>query len=85
VEILKLKKTMVVEIQGHTDNAGSEQSNQELSQARAEEVKKYLVARGVPAERIVATGYGQSRPVADNATEAGRSKNRRTGLKVIKE
>jgi len=85
VEILKIKNTMVVEIQGHTDNVGKEDENLKLSQARAEEVRKYLVAKGITAERVTAKGYGQSTPIADNSSDEGKSKNRRTSLKVIKE
>ncbi len=83
VEVLKIKSTMVIEIQGHTDNDGSLESNMSLSQARAEAVKKYLVSKGIADKRVQAKGYGPTRPVADNATEAGKSKNRRTGLKVL--
>lgn len=84
-EVLKLKSTMEVEIEGHTDNVGNEEANLKLSQDRAEAVKKYVVAKGISAGRITAKGYGQSVPVADNANEQGRQKNRRTSLKVTKE
>lgn len=84
-EGLKLKNTMVVEIQGHTDNVGKEEDNVKLSQQRADEVKKYLVSKGIDEKRISTKGYGPAMPVADNATEDGRAKNRRTGLRVIKE
>ncbi len=84
-EVLKIKSTMVIEIQGHTDNIGKEDENTLLSQKRAEEVKKYLVSKGIDAKRIDAKGYGPKIPIADNTTEEGRSKNRRTSLKVIKE
>ncbi len=76
---------MSIEIQGHTDNVGNEETNLKLSQERAEEVKKYLVLKGISAGRISAKGFGSSRPIADNSDENGRSKNRRTGLKVLKE
>jgi outer membrane protein OmpA-like peptidoglycan-associated protein len=85
VEVLKLKSTMVIEIQGHTDNVGDEEANVKLSQARAETVMKYLVNKGIEATRITAKGFGASKPVADNAAEEGRAKNRRTSLKVIKD
>jgi outer membrane protein OmpA-like peptidoglycan-associated protein len=84
-EILKIKNTMVVEIQGHTDNVGDEASNLKLSQSRAEAVVNYLVAKGIKQERLSAAGYGSSTPIADNNSEDGKSKNRRTSLKVIKE
>jgi OmpA-OmpF porin, OOP family len=84
-EVLKTKSTMVVEIQGHTDNVGTEESNLALSQARADEVKKYLVQKGVGADRVLAKGYGAGMPVADNSSEQGRAKNRRTQLKIVKD
>ncbi|TVS10362.1 MAG: OmpA family protein [Gammaproteobacteria bacterium] len=64
-------------IEGHTDSIGSEQSNQLLSQRRAESVKSYLVSRGVPANRLSTSGLGQGTPVASNETAGGRQQNRR--------
>jgi len=72
-------KTLVV-IAGHTDNVGSDANNQTLSQQRAESVGKYLAGRAVASERMVITGYGESRPVASNDNESGRSQNRRVEL-----
>jgi OOP family OmpA-OmpF porin len=72
------------EVQGHTDNVGSAEYNQQLSERRAESVKKYLVGKGIAAERIVAKGYGLSMPIASNDTKEGRAKNRRVQLKEIK-
>lgn len=83
VEVMRLKSTMVIEIQGHTDNVGSDEANMKLSQERAETVRKYLLGKGVATSRVQSRGYGATRPVADNSTEAGRAKNRRTQLKVI--
>jgi outer membrane protein OmpA-like peptidoglycan-associated protein len=71
---------MVVE--GHTDSQGSESSNMELGQRRAQTVRDYLVSRGVPNEMISAVGIGQHRPVADNTTAAGRANNRRVEIIV---
>lgn len=85
VEVLKIKNTMVIEIQGHTDDVGKPEDNMKLSQERADEVRKYLISKGIEAARVTAKGYGQTMPVADNSTEAGKAKNRRTSLKVIKE
>lgn len=85
VEVLKFKSTMVIEIQGHTDDVGKEEDNLKLSQERAEAVKKYLSAKGINESRFTAKGYGQTMPIADNGTESGKAKNRRTSLKVIKE
>ena len=65
-------------IEGHTDNVGSAAANLKLSQSRAEAVRNYLVKKyGIAADRLTAKGYGLTRPVADNATEAGRQQNRR--------
>ena len=85
VEILKIKNTLVVEIQGHTDNVGKDEENMKLSQDRADEVRKYLVSKGIEGARVTSKGYGPTMPVADNGTDTGKAKNRRTSLKVIKE
>ena len=73
-----------VEIQGHTDSQANDDFNMKLSQSRAESVKKYLVSKGVDASRLTAKGYGETRPIADNATSEGRAKNRRVELSQIK-
>ncbi len=83
VRLLKANPSWIVEVQGHTDGSGSEAYNQALSQRRAEAVRQFLVQRGISAQRIRAQGYGASRPVADNRTEAGRALNRRTELLFI--
>lgn len=73
----------VVTIEGHTDSTGSAQTNQELSQKRAEAVKTYLVAnKTLPAYRIRATGYGPDRPLAPNTTAEGRAVNRRIDVLI---
>jgi outer membrane protein OmpA-like peptidoglycan-associated protein len=77
---LKSIPEMKVEVAGHTDNIGSPESNQKLSQDRAQAVMTALVQRGVKTERMTAKGYGQSVPVADNRAEEGRAKNRRVEL-----
>jgi OOP family OmpA-OmpF porin len=84
-EFMQLKKTMVIEIGGHTDNVGTPESNRALSENRAKSVKEYLVKKGISPGRIQAKGYGDTQPVASNASEEGRQKNRRTEVKVIKE
>ena len=84
-EYMNLKKTLVIEIAGHTDNVGDEEANQKLSEDRADAVKQYLVKKGIAAERVVAKGYGDTKPVADNATDAGKQKNRRTEVHIITE
>jgi outer membrane protein OmpA-like peptidoglycan-associated protein len=72
-----------VEIAGHTDSMGSAAHNTQLSAARADSVKRYLVSRGVDGSRLSAKGYGENQPIADNATAAGRAKNRRVELNRI--
>lgn len=72
-----------VEVQGHSDDVGDLAYNQELSSRRARSVMQALVARGVPAETLVARGYGSQRPVGDNATEAGRAANRRVQFEIV--
>ena len=71
-----------VEVAGHTDSVGPDAYNQKLSQRRADAVKQVLVKDGVAPSRISSVGYGESRPVADNATEAGRAINRRVEAAV---
>jgi len=71
---------MSLAIDGHTDNVGSDESNQKLSDDRANSVKNYLVSKGVDASRITATGHGETMPIADNKTAAGRRLNRRSEL-----
>ncbi len=71
-----------VQIQGHTDSSGDDKYNQQLSERRAAAVKAVLVSRGVQDKQIVVTGFGEAKPVADNATTDGRSKNRRVELHI---
>ncbi len=80
VPVLKRNPTLRVEIQGHTDNIGSEASNRKLSENRARAVMEYLVKKGVQAERLSAAGYGSSVPIASNDTPQGRTRNRRVEL-----
>jgi outer membrane protein OmpA-like peptidoglycan-associated protein len=71
-----------VQIGGHTDAQGDEKYNQALSERRANAVKAVLITRGVQEKQIIVTGYGESKPVADNATSDGRAKNRRVELNI---
>ena len=71
-----------VRLAGHTDNIGKAEDNKDLSQRRAESVKRQLVAFGCDAEKIRAFGYGDTKPVADNATEEGRQANRRVEITI---
>lgn len=82
-EYLLLKKKLIVEISGHTDNVGNKDANQKLSQERANSVKAYLLKKGVSPAQVQAKGYGDTQPVADNSTEDGKQKNRRTEVRSI--
>ena len=72
-----------VEVGGHTDSTGKADYNMDLSHRRAEAVRSYLVSKGIDASRLTAKGYGETQPVADNGTGAGRAKNRRVELKRL--
>jgi len=80
VASLKAEPTWQLTIEGHTDATGSAEHNRVLSQQRADAVKAHLVAAGIDAGRLKTAGFGASQPVADNATELGRSQNRRVEL-----
>ena len=82
VRVMQNNPTYKLSIEGHTDSQGSEASNLDLSQRRAEAVRLYLVNNGIAASRMTATGYGESIPVADNNTPEGRALNRRVEFKV---
>jgi OOP family OmpA-OmpF porin len=84
VTILQKNPSLKVEIQGHTDNIGSQEYNQKLSERRADAVMKYFVDKGINQARLTAKGFGFSDPVAPNDTEDGRYKNRRVQLKPLK-
>jgi outer membrane protein OmpA-like peptidoglycan-associated protein len=83
VELLKENPGLRIEISGHTDNVGTPASNLTLSNNRALAVVNYLKEQGIAANRLQAKGYGETRPVAGNNTEAERAKNRRTEVKVL--
>ena len=71
-----------IQVEGHTDSIGTEEYNQRLSEQRADTVRDYLVAQGVPNMTLTAVGFGKSRPVASNDSDAGRQQNRRVELVV---
>lgn len=71
-----------IRVEGHTDSTGSETYNQQLSERRANSVNNLLVQRGVQAQRINIIGYGESQPMATNATPAGRQMNRRVEIRI---
>jgi outer membrane protein OmpA-like peptidoglycan-associated protein len=74
---------MRIEISGHTDNRGSAELNQKLSENRAKAVVDYLVAKGINPSRLEYKGYGKDQPIATNDTDAGRQENRRTEFKIL--
>ncbi len=71
-----------LQIEGHTDSVGSEEYNQRLSEKRANSVRDYLVAQGLPADAVSAKGLGKSAPVTTNDTPVGRQQNRRVEMVV---
>jgi len=75
---------VTVEIGGHTDAGGSEEVNQKISEKRALSAKKYLQDKfNIPDQQMIIKGYGESKPISDNRTNEGRSKNRRVEFRVI--
>lgn len=84
VEVLQAYAGRPVRIEGHTDSIASEAYNQKLSERRAAAVRDWLVAHGVAAGRLKSVGYGESKPLADNGTAAGRQRNRRVEVVIEK-
>jgi OOP family OmpA-OmpF porin len=84
VAILKNNPNLWMEVQGHTDSTGSADHNYKLSRNRAMAVMNYLISKGVSADRLTATGYGETKPIAANDNEHGKSLNRRVELAPIK-
>jgi OmpA-OmpF porin, OOP family len=85
VTIFKNNERFRAEIAGFTDDVGNDGENVRLSQRRADAIRQYLIDKGVPANRVLAKGYGEKFPIAANTSEIGRTKNRRTEVKVIQE
>ena len=83
VEQLNKNKSIKLEVRGHTDSRGSDEYNKKLSERRADAVVEYMIKRGISPERLTAVGMGEEKPVADNSTPEGRSKNRRTEFFII--
>ncbi len=84
LKTLQTYPEIIVEISGHTDNVGSNSSNQKLSQRRADSVRGWLLSKGILADRITAVGYGEESPRVGNDTEENRRMNRRIEFKRIK-
>jgi outer membrane protein OmpA-like peptidoglycan-associated protein len=82
-ETLNQNPDLTVEIGGHTDNEGPAKLNRQISLQRAEEVKRYLTARGAPKDRMVTKGYGAVHPIASNRYPEGRAQNRRIEIRIL--
>jgi OOP family OmpA-OmpF porin len=84
VDFLKQNAHVEIEIEGHTDNKGSDEYNRSLSQGRSQAVVDYIVSQGIESYRLTARGYGESKPIDTNDTDAGRANNRRVEFTVVK-
>ena len=82
VRIMNEDPNLKLTIEGHTDNVGTDEYNHNLSHNRAASVKAYLVSKGIDESRLTSIGYGETQPIADNKTAAGRAKNRRVVMKA---
>jgi OmpA-OmpF porin, OOP family len=80
VTMMREKPDMRLLVEGHTDSVGTPENNKALSEGRARAVRDALIDGGIAADRLAAVGRGQERPLADNAAESGRAKNRRVEL-----
>ncbi len=74
-----------IRIEGHASSEGDKTHNKKLSDERAKSVMKYLVDHGIPQEELIAKGYGSEKPIADNATEEGKEKNRRVEFNIVEQ
>ena len=83
MQLLNENPTLRVQINGYTDNIGKPADNLKLSESRAKSVVDYLVSKGIDIRRLTYKGFGESKPIADNSTEAGRAQNRRTEFLII--
>ncbi len=83
VTLLKDNPQLIIEVSSHTDDVGSNEYNQKLSQQRAESVVNHLIKMEISKDRMIAKGYGESKPITTNTTSEGRQKNRRTEFKII--
>jgi outer membrane protein OmpA-like peptidoglycan-associated protein len=81
--LIKHSDIVRVEVQGHTDNSGTPEHNKILSEQRANAVRDWLNAHGVPPDRLVARGYGQDKPIVPNVTQAMKAKNRRVQFIIL--
>ena len=82
-EVLHDYPQTMIDVYGHTDSVGSDAYNQTLSENRAAAVARYLEGRRIASVRIATRGFGESQPIADNATESGRAANRRVEMRIV--
>lgn len=82
IGVMNQYPTMAIEVQGHTDNVGSEEANLRLSQQRADTVRDYFIIKKIATERVKSAGFGESKPIASNATTEGQAKNRRVEFEI---
>ena len=82
-QVLKEEPTWTIEFAGHTDNVGEAAMNLQLSKKRSETVRNLLISYGIEASRIKANYFGETKPIADNNTPEGRTKNRRIDFKFV--
>jgi len=80
VQMMKDNPDLKISIEGHTDNVGTAQFNQTLSENRAKAVMNAIIAKGIDKSRLSSKGWGATKPIADNKTEEGRAKNRRVEI-----
>ncbi|MGZ3941317.1 MAG: OmpA family protein, partial [Bacteroidia bacterium] len=83
IKLLNDLPTLKIEISSHTDSKGSDEYNMKLSQSRSESVVSYLISHGIAKDRLVAQGYGETKPMDTNETDAGRQNNRRSEFKIL--
>ena len=81
--VLREYEKTLVEVTGHTDSVGGDSYNQQLSESRAESVRRYLQAQGIQEARLIARGFGERQPVASNETPSGRQLNRRVEIQLV--
>jgi outer membrane protein OmpA-like peptidoglycan-associated protein len=84
IKLMNENPELIIALSGHTDHVGSDEDNLRLSQNRINAVMNYLLKNGIKPDRMSATGYGESRPVASNETDEGRALNRRVEFTIVK-
>ena len=84
IQILNEYPNAKFTVEGHTDSVGSSESNQRLSEARANSVLRFLINEGISSSRLTAIGFGEEKPIASNATRSGRQQNRRVEINLVK-